>query len=417
MTGRTRCAAAVLVGVSGSVAVALSAGRLRRVAGEAGPRWGGLFVTARTPDVRHLATAAFVAGLVLLAVAGWLLLAARPRARTAAAIGAAWSLPLLLAPPAASLDVFSYAAQGDLLERGLDPSHTGVGHAGSAFALAADPRWRGAPAPYGPLALLVSHGAAAAGGRHVLATVLLLRVVAVLSLVAVVGCAVRIAADPVVAVVVAAGPLALVTLVSAAHHEALMTALVVAVLAAHRAGRGTLAYLLAALAVAVKVPGLVALGAVVALDVAEAAGLRDRARVIVRAGAVTAVVWGVLALCVPSAFGWVRALSTPGLGHTPVAPVSVAARVLPGGAHGWRDAGQVAAVLLVAALVLTVRRRALVLTVGWSLLAVGLLGPVLYPWYLAPAAIVLAFAATPAARTVALSASAGGPWLALPRLG
>ena len=52
-----------------------------------------------------------------------------------------------------------------------------------------------------------------------------------------------------------------------------------------------------------------------------------------------------------------------------------------------------------------------------GLLAVGLLGPVLYPWYLAPAAVVLALGASPAGAGVAVTASVAGPWLALPRFG
>ena len=414
---RVRLASLAVLGLAGASAVAFAAGHLRRQAGVVGPHWWGWFDVARTHEGRAVATTSVLAGLAVLAFASSLLLAARPSVRAAGGVVAAWAVPFVLAPPVASLDVFSYAAQGDLLERGLDPSHVGVGRAGAAFAAAADPRWHDAHAPYGPLALLVSQGATVAGGRHLVASVVALRIVAVAALAVTAFLAVRIAVDPVLALVVVGGPLVLVTYVSAAHHEALMTALVVGALAAHRRGRSLLAVLLAAAAAAVKVPGAVVLAAVVCADLAAAPGWASRARAVVRAALGTAVVWGVLALCVRSPFGWVDALSTPGLGHTAVAPVSILGRLLPGSEHGWRTAGQVVAVALVAVLLLTTRRRDVVLTTGWALLAVGLLGPVLYPWYLAPAAVVLALGASWGGAAVAVTASAGGPWLALPRLG
>lgn len=414
---RARVAAATAVGAVGACGLAFSAGHLRRQEGVVGPHWWGAFDVARTHDGRIAASVATVGGLVLLASAALLLLAARPSVRAVSAAGALWAVPFLLAPPVGSLDVFSYAAQGDLLERGLDPSQVGVGRAGGAFAAAADPRWHDARAPYGPLALLVSHGATAAGDRQLVASVIALRVVACIALLITVLLARRLAADPVLAVAVAAGPLTLVTLASAAHHEALMTALAVGALAAQRAGRPFAAAALAAAAAAVKVPGAVVLAAVVCAELAVAVDLRARAVALGRALAATAVVWGALALCGPSPFGWVHALSTPGLGHTPVAPVSLLSRALPGSEHGWRTAGQLIAVVIVVLLLLTTRRRDVVMTAGWGLLAVGLLGPVLYPWYLAPAAVVLALGASPAGRGVAVTASVGGPWLALPRLG
>jgi hypothetical protein len=405
------------VGLVGAGAVAFAAGHLRRQPGVVAPHWWGLFDVARTHAGRAAATASVLSGLVLLAVASLLLLALRPSARVAVGVVAAWATPFLVAPPVASLDVFSYAAQGDLLERGLDPTHVGVGRAGAAFAAATDPRWHSAPAPYGPLALLISHGATAAGGRHVLASVVALRAVAVLALAVTLLLAMRIAADPVLVVVVVGGPLVLVVFASAAHHEAVMTAVAVGALAAHHHRRPFLAAVLASAAAAVKLPGAVVLAAVVCMDVAEATGVRNRVVAVARGAAATLLVWGVLALCVPSAFGWVHALSTPGLGHTPLAPVTLLGRALPGSEHGWRVAGQAIAVAIVAALVVTVRRRGVATTAGWSLLAVGLLGPVLYPWYVAPAAIVLALGAGGGQAAVALTASAVGPWLALPRLG
>jgi alpha-1,6-mannosyltransferase len=64
-----------------------------------------------------------------------------------------------------------------------------------------------------------------------------------------------------------------------------------------------------------------------------------------------------------------------------------------------------------------VRRPPLEATVGWGLLAVALLGPVLYPWYLAPAAAVLGTLATAQARFLSAACGAEGLLLAIPRIG
>ncbi|OYL20295.1 polyprenol phosphomannose-dependent alpha 1,6 mannosyltransferase MptB, partial [Streptococcus pneumoniae] len=67
-----------------------------------------------------------------------------------------WMLPLLIAPPMYSKDVYSYLAQSEIGSDGLDPyrvgpaSGLGLGH---VFTLPVPSLWREAPAPYGPLFL------------------------------------------------------------------------------------------------------------------------------------------------------------------------------------------------------------------------------------------------------------------------
>ena len=65
-----------------------------------------------------------------------------------------WVLPLLIAPPMFSKDVYSYLAQSRICWLGLDPYRvgpaTGLG-LGHVFTLSVPSLWRETPAPYGPL--------------------------------------------------------------------------------------------------------------------------------------------------------------------------------------------------------------------------------------------------------------------------
>ena len=62
----------------------------------------------------------------------------------------AWAAPILLAPPLFSRDVYSYAAQGQMVARGLNPYLHGPSVLGPGpFLTLVDPLWRHATAPYG----------------------------------------------------------------------------------------------------------------------------------------------------------------------------------------------------------------------------------------------------------------------------
>jgi alpha-1,6-mannosyltransferase len=66
------------------------------------------------------------------------------------AVGVAWILPVLVMPPLFSRDVYSYAAQGEMVRRGINPYlHGPVALGPGRFLTFVDPLWRRAPAPYG----------------------------------------------------------------------------------------------------------------------------------------------------------------------------------------------------------------------------------------------------------------------------
>ena len=61
-------------------------------------------------------------------------------------------MPLLLAPPLFSRDIYSYAAQGEMMSHHISPYHYGPGVLGAAPSVTlVDHLWLNTPVPYGPL--------------------------------------------------------------------------------------------------------------------------------------------------------------------------------------------------------------------------------------------------------------------------
>jgi alpha-1,6-mannosyltransferase len=144
-----------------------------------------------------------------------------------------WVLPLLIAPPMYSKDVYSYLAQSQICRLGLDPYRvgpaTGLG-LDHVFTLSVPSLWRETPAPYGPLFLWIGRGISALTGENVVAAVLCHRLVVLLGVGLIVWATPRLARRCGVAEVSAlwlgaANPLLIMHLVAGIHNEALMLGL------------------------------------------------------------------------------------------------------------------------------------------------------------------------------------------------
>lgn len=144
-----------------------------------------------------------------------------------------WMLPLLIAPPMYSKDVYSYLAQSQISLDGLDPyrvgpaSGLGLGH---VFTLSVPSLWRETPAPYGPLFLWIGRGISSITGENIVAAVLFHRLVVLLGVALIVWATPRLARRCGVAEVSAlwlgaANPLLFMHLVAGIHNEALMLGL------------------------------------------------------------------------------------------------------------------------------------------------------------------------------------------------
>lgn len=144
-----------------------------------------------------------------------------------------WMVPLLIAPPMYSKDVYSYLAQSQIARLGLDPYRVGPAPGlglDHVFTLSVPSLWRETPAPYGPLFLWIGRGISALTGENIVAAVLSHRLVVLVGVGLIVWATPRLARRCGVAEVTAlwlgaANPLLLMHLVAGIHNEALMLGL------------------------------------------------------------------------------------------------------------------------------------------------------------------------------------------------
>ncbi|GAA4535257.1 polyprenol phosphomannose-dependent alpha 1,6 mannosyltransferase MptB [Mycobacterium paraffinicum] len=353
-----------------------------------------------------------------------------------------WTLPLLIAPPMYSKDVYSYLAQSQISLEGLDPyrvgpaSGLGLSH---VFTLSVPTLWRETPAPYGPLFLWIGRGISAVTGENIVAAVLCHRLVELIGVGLIVWATPRLARRCGVAEVSAlwlgaANPLLIMHLVAGVHNEALMLGLMLA--GAEFALRGldstrsprllpaswrpgpdweplgmlVAGAVLITLSSQVKLPSLLALG-FVTMALAYRCGGNLRA-LLLAGGAMTTLSLAVMAAVGWASglgFGWIYTLGTANVVRSWMSPPTLLAL----------GTGQVGILLgfgdhTTAVLGLTRAIGVLIITVmvGWLLVAVFrgrlhpigglgvalgvtvLLFPVVQPWYLLWAIIPLAAWAT-----------------------
>lgn len=317
-----------------------------------------------------------------------------------------WAVPLALAAPMFSRDVYGYLAQSEIAARGLDPYRLGAGEAlgvDDPLTRNIPTIWRSTPSPYGAGFLVLGQAVVRLTGADVFWGVVAWRVLAVAGLVAIGWAVVRLARragiDPSVALWLAlANPLVMFHLVAGMHNESIVLGLVLVGLERALANRWLLGALLISVAAALKVPALLALGFV---GIQRALVWGGRARhVAVAAGALAVVAGGTLAAVSLSSglgFGWVRTLTVP---NAIVNWMSMSTWTgLLGGQLGilaglgdhtqsvlalTRGIGGVISAGVCAGLLLAVLRRRLdpVLGTGLGFATVILLGPVVHPWYL-----------------------------------
>lgn len=390
-------------------------------------------------------------GAVMMALA-WLMLgrfALGPRRMSRSQLDRTlllWAIPLLIAPPMYSKDVYSYLAQSEIGYIGLNPYQvgpaTGLG-LDHVFTLSVPSLWRETPAPYGPLFLWIGESISALTGENIVAAVLCHRAVVLLGVGLIVWATPRLARRCGVAEVSAlwlgaCNPLLFMHLVAGIHNEALMLGLMLAgtefalrgIDAAapliprplawphsredwnrwYPAGMLLLGTVLITLSSQVKLPSLLALG-FVAMALAWRLGGTIKAFFVASAplGVISLAVMAVIGWASGLGFGWLGTLGTANVVRSWMSPPTLLALgtgqvgILLGlGDHTTavlaltRAIGVFLIAILVSWLLLAVLRGRLhpVGGLGVALGGTILLFPVVQPWYLLWAVIPLAAWAT-----------------------
>lgn len=355
---------------------------------------------------KDLATAVLYGGLTLV-VWGWVRLGRDVRAGTVGTRGmllaiGVWTLPLLLAPPLFSRDIYSYLAQGNLALHGLDPYRVGPSALPGPLSENVSPIWQTTPAPYGPLFVLIAKGVVAVTGDNLITGVVLLRLAMAIGLGllcwSLPGLARHLGGSaPSALWLAAANPLLLVHLVGGAHNDLLMVGLLAAGVLLVLDRRHLVGIVLVTVAVAIKATAGVALPFLVWVWAARLPGSAP-ARFARATAAGLAVVVGVFALCTLVSglnLGWLPALKTSSaIVNWLSLPTAVGqllhtlVNLLVHVSDRWflRITRTLGSLLLAVVLVRqwwaarqggpeAVRRAAI------ALLAVGLLSPATLPWY------------------------------------
>jgi len=364
-----------------------------------------------------------------------------------------WIIPLSVAPPLFSNDVYSYLAQSEIAARGIDPYKEGpVAGLGIDNVLTNNVPtiWRDTPSPYGPLFLWVGRGIAELTGDNIILGVWVHRALALAGVALIVWAlprlSVRCGVAPVAALWLgAANPLVLFHLVGGVHNDALMIGLMLAGVeftlraiedCAEFDGRAYALLVGGALAIAlsssIKITSIIAMG-FVGMALARRWGGGPRA-LFTAAALLCAIALGAT-LFVSAAsglgFGWVHTLNTASAVRswmslpTAVGVITGFGGVLLGlGDHTTALLSITRPIAAAAAAFITVRmlvatgtgRLHPVGALGVSLGAIVLLFPVVQPWYLLWAIVPLAAWATrPVFRLPAVALSAVVSVLQMPR--
>jgi alpha-1,6-mannosyltransferase len=345
-----------------------------------------------------------------------------------------WIIPMLVIAPIFSRDVFSYAAQGEMVSRHINPYNYGPFTLGAGpYVSPVDPLWGNTPAPYGPLFLMIDGFLASASLHHAIVTVIFLRLLSVAGVALIAWCIPKLAraygrdAGPVFVLSVL-NPLVVLTLVGAAHNDAIMIGLLLAGITAAKSKHPVWGVVLCALAAAIKAPAGLGVLYVGWEWMGAGLSLRQRIRPLVTAGLIALGILAALSLVSGLGWGWVGNLETPGTVRSWLAPATGIGMLLSTIAHavgltgvsstavlsvtrviGLLGAGAAAVYLLINS-----ERIGALRALGLSLLLFVVLGPVVQPWYLTWGILLLAPIAGRYLRSLIIALSVASPFIGLP---
>jgi hypothetical protein len=393
-------------------------------------------------ETKYLLSIVLVYGGLLLLMRVWLRLAEVMKLHGGAPLKALWgmltlwSIPMIVAPPLFSRDVFSYAAQGEMTSFHISPYVYGpftLGQGANSYVNPVDPLWGNTPAPYGPFFLFLDGSIDKITRHHQLWTVVGLRLLEVVA-VALIGYGITLLAkglgrDPGEAFVLAAmNPLVLLTLIGGAHNDAIMAGFLVVGVALAVQRKPLWALFFCSLATAIKAPAAIGLAFVAWTWVGPHVALRRRVKPFVVGGAMALATLSASSLLAGFGFGWVRNLLTNGTVRSWAAPATGVGMAITNTLHALslhgvalapvlsitRFLGLFSAVLLTIWLLWHCESRGWVRSLGLSLILFVELGPVVQPWYLAWGLVLLAASYQGREHFWLLLLSITGPFIGLP---
>jgi len=312
----------------------------------------------------------------------------------------AWVAPLLFVAPLFSRDLYSYAAQGDMMSHHINPYTYGPSVLGQGpFVGLVDKLWQNVGSPYGPVFLTIAGWIVDLSGHNVLVSVEGLRLLALLGTVmfswAVPVIARSFGRDGSAAFAMAAlNPLVLLHLVGGGHNDALMLGLLVAGYALARRGRPVAGIVLCAIGASVKVPALIGAVYIGWEWLGSGKSLRDRLRPLATAVLIAVAILSALSEAAGLGWGWISGLSNPDTVRSwldPATAIGLGAgklvSVIGLGNHQHalltlaRATGLVSAAVIAVVLLLRSEKVGSLVALGWTLIAVVMLSPVVQPWY------------------------------------
>jgi len=353
--------------------------------------------------------------------------------RTMMSVFALWSLPVLVIAPLFSRDAYSYAAQGEMVSHHMNPYLYGPFELGNnSYTAPVDPLWGNAPAPYGPMFLQVDGFVARITFHNELATIVLLRLLALVGVLLIAACVPRLARlyhrdGAELFTLMVLNPVTIFHLIGGAHNDALMLGLLVAGLTLAKEKRPIWGIVLCALATAVKAPAALGILYIGWSWLGTGVPIRDRIRPVVTAGLIGVGILEFFSYVSGLGWGWVGTLGTPGVVRSWASPTTGLAFAVTGIAHlghiGLGLGGVLTVTrflgLLVSAvagvwLLLNSDRIGTLKALGLTLLIFVLLGPVVQPWYLSWGLVLLAPVAVGQLRSLVIGLSMVTAFIELP---
>lgn len=439
-----------LLGLLGSVAVVLGASQPNSpfTSKHVGSWFFGVPTPAPIPGIASppgewlfFGVVAVYLGMILMLRAWWDLVRVLARyrgvpVRCVVPVFVAWVLPLLVVAPLFSKDLYSYVAQGEMMSRHINPYEYGPGVLGPNGAnpldRLVDPLWANVTSPYGPVFLVPAGWIVELTGHNVLASVEGLRLLALVGTIAFAAAVPSIARsfgrDGASAFAMAAlNPLILLHLVGGGHNDALMLGFLVSGYALARRNHRLVGIVLVALGAAVKVPALIGAVYIGWEWLGPNRSIRERLRPVATALILALGVMAVLSAVAGLGWGWMAGLSNPDTVRSwldPATAVGLAAGKvlgvvgLSGHAHLLLTAARGTGLLLAGVISLWLLLRADEIgplrALGWSLIAIVVLSPVVQPWYAAWGFVFIAPVAEGPVRRVVVVASGVACFVGLP---